>query len=463
MTDIYSKASIAISNTNGKTPYIKVTRGLLQGEPLSPLLFALFLSDLETFMRENGIRGVQMNHLKEVLLLGYADDLAFFADSPVQMRKILLVLQKYCKLNLLTVNVRKTKIMVFHKGGFNVNEYKFFYENETLEVVKSYKFLGVEFFHSGNHEFTSNQIISKTLSASGIVLSLINRMKIDSWPICKKLFDSLISSVLLYAASTWSINYLDKVEKVQTSFLKKMFTLPNNTPGHLVRLETGTTHTAVRIFEDIINWIYNLTKMNDERYPKICFLRLKELALRFPSSEPRYNWIIQIRKNFLDKINVNIQDVFSAIKSQSYRDFLVEKMRRAYLQEDLERSYSSNALFFAQYLNYDNSTPRYFVYFTSIKTLKTISQLRLLNKYNERLIIKNKLLKAEKNGRCYFCGTQNNIFHMINECPRFIEERNKAFGPFSDFVSNIVNVSGSNVKITLSFIEELATKIDINK
>ena len=60
--------------------------------------------------------------LKELLLLDYADDLAFFADSPVQMRKILLVLQKYCKLYHPTVNVRKTKIMVF-RGGFNIKRW----------------------------------------------------------------------------------------------------------------------------------------------------------------------------------------------------------------------------------------------------------------------------------------------------------------------------------------------------
>ena len=53
-------------------------------------------------------------------------------------------------------------VVLILKGGFNINKYKFFYENETLEVVKNYRFLGIEFFHSGNHEFTSNQLISKT-------------------------------------------------------------------------------------------------------------------------------------------------------------------------------------------------------------------------------------------------------------------------------------------------------------
>ena len=73
-------------------PYRKVTRELMQGETLSPLLFALVLADFKIYMRKYVIRGVQTNYLKDLLLLGYADDLAFFSGS--------LVLIIYLKLRL---------------------------------------------------------------------------------------------------------------------------------------------------------------------------------------------------------------------------------------------------------------------------------------------------------------------------------------------------------------------------
>ena len=37
---------------------VKVTEGVLQGEVLSPVIFALFLANLGEFLEDNGIKGV---------------------------------------------------------------------------------------------------------------------------------------------------------------------------------------------------------------------------------------------------------------------------------------------------------------------------------------------------------------------------------------------------------------------
>lgn len=86
---IYSKANIQVSNGFQLSESIKVTKGVLQGETLYPLLFALFLFDLETFLIEKGIRGVSVMHFCEILLLAYADDIVSLADSYIGMKKIL--------------------------------------------------------------------------------------------------------------------------------------------------------------------------------------------------------------------------------------------------------------------------------------------------------------------------------------------------------------------------------------
>ena len=65
------------------------------------------------------------------------------------------------------------------------------------------------------------------------------------------------------------------------------------------------------------------------------YLKLKEIALKFPETDPKLNWVIQIKKIFLEKININILDFLNNIKSQGYRNFLVEKLKRYYIFEDL--------------------------------------------------------------------------------------------------------------------------------
>ena len=78
----------------------------LQEEILSPLLFALFLYDLEDFLLKKGVRGVSVSHITEVLLLAYANDIVILSDTYIYMKKVLKCFCEYCKINKLTVNLR---------------------------------------------------------------------------------------------------------------------------------------------------------------------------------------------------------------------------------------------------------------------------------------------------------------------------------------------------------------------
>lgn len=251
------------------------------------------------------------------------------------MNKLLKGLDLYCQINRLTVNTEKTKIVIFRKGGYGPGKYNFYFKQERLEIVKSYKYVGIELFHSGLPDFTCKRILSKVRTAEGAVLALVRRLKIDSWSQTKILFDALIRSILLYAASTWSLRVLDKIETVLTSFLKRLLSLPHNTPACFVRLETGVPRVGLQIFKELLSWIAKVKEMGDGRYPKICLQRLLNLYERFPSCDSRFNWARQLEVTFLDRIGVRVQDVYRNIQSHQYREFLVEKMRRSYITEDL--------------------------------------------------------------------------------------------------------------------------------
>ena len=80
------------------------------------LFFCLFLNDIEVTFIQNGLEGLDIDTFKLFMLL-YADDIVIFANSAEQLQESLNMLSDYCRRWKLTVNVSKTKIMVFRKGG----------------------------------------------------------------------------------------------------------------------------------------------------------------------------------------------------------------------------------------------------------------------------------------------------------------------------------------------------------
>lgn len=49
----------------------------------------------------------------------------------------------------MSVNIRKTKIMIFNKAGRNKKREKWKYNGQELEIVNAYKYLGM-WFSTGN-------------------------------------------------------------------------------------------------------------------------------------------------------------------------------------------------------------------------------------------------------------------------------------------------------------------------
>ena len=87
----------------------------------------------------------------------WADDIILVSDTPQGLQQKLNILEEQSTRLGVKVNLDKTKIIVFRKGGFLSKFEKWFYGGHPVEVVNRYVYLGFE--------FTTKMSITSSLSS----------------------------------------------------------------------------------------------------------------------------------------------------------------------------------------------------------------------------------------------------------------------------------------------------------
>ena len=138
--------------------------GVRQGESLSPFLFCLYVNDLKETLVDRGIEGVSIDDFKLCLLL-YADDSIIISSNKKELQNSFDILHDYCKKMHLYVNVQKTKIIEFRKGGLlSMNDF-WFYGDFLIEVVDSFQYLGLKLSYTGKFSCAQQDLASRGLRA----------------------------------------------------------------------------------------------------------------------------------------------------------------------------------------------------------------------------------------------------------------------------------------------------------
>ncbi|XP_028982325.1 uncharacterized protein LOC114841493 [Diachasma alloeum] len=268
--NLYDRATIRIRTSEGYTEDFNVSEGVLRGEKMSPLLFNLYLADIENFFRVKGARGVDIDGRKDVILLLYADDLIILAFSSIDLKLKLRILEEYCSDNGLTINIGKTKVMIFRKGGrLPSANHAFQLNGNPVEIVTEYTYLGVKFTSTATGRAASAAAASRSRVASSAVLRLLSSIGADSWEGTKRLHSSIVTSTLLYPSSLWALRHLPVLEAAHLSFFKRLFNLPRYTPGYSIRLETGIHGVSLEVIKQALLWIVKVLNMSDSRLPKL--------------------------------------------------------------------------------------------------------------------------------------------------------------------------------------------------
>jgi hypothetical protein len=125
---------------------VKCTFGVKQGDVCSPILFSLIINELAVEVIRNGRHGVNMSlDAFELFILLLADDVVLLSETVVGLQRQLNNLHQ-AALNLqLKVNMKKSNIVVFRKGGYLAARERWYFDGVMMPVVNAYKYLGILF------------------------------------------------------------------------------------------------------------------------------------------------------------------------------------------------------------------------------------------------------------------------------------------------------------------------------
>ncbi|KAL1447409.1 hypothetical protein WDU94_005675 [Cyamophila willieti] len=410
---LYENAHCRIRMENGEyTERVKINCGVLQGDSASPLLFVLVVSDLVSFLRNRDFSGVQIADRVDVFLLMYADDLVLVGHSKIDLQKKIDSLKQYCDLNGLEVNIDKSKIVVFRRGGKLSVHDKFQYGTHKLEIVKTYTYLGVVFSSSGCFRLHMDHALSKAKVALANIRKIMVDGKMESWESRIHLYETVVKVTLLYAAEVWALRYTEEIEKCQVQFVKSILCLGYNTPNHYLRLETGMVKLELTVIKMALSWLSKTSNGTEDRYTKLCMSRIMHLEQN-GNYKKEYNWFGQIKHLFL-KRNVGCELPINEETLTQYRNKL--------FSEDVHRLNTST--FNSHYKQIKKTekveTEKYLLFNMSIEKTRVISQIRTQGN-SLCFYIKGTKHRLDTTINCECCNlrTLETIEHVLFECPHY--------------------------------------------
>ena len=248
---------------------INCPAGVKQGCKLSPILFSLLINELAKQINIHGRNGYQFLPGTNILkILLFADDIALFALTPASLQHAINILEFYAGQMGLKVNIQKTKIIVFRKGGFLGKSEKWFLNGERIETVNNYKYLECLMTTKLSEEIALAEYVGRAKSKVYAILKTLKTLGRVDIKIFFKLFDSQVTSALMYGSELWGLTPYDIIESVHVFACKKLLGVRKQTPNCLIYGETGRLPLCeihcLKYWHKIIN-------MDPDRWPKIAY------------------------------------------------------------------------------------------------------------------------------------------------------------------------------------------------
>lgn len=183
-----------------------ISTGVPQGSILGPLLFLIYINDIKEASRILDI----ISYADDTTLIGTFEK---FKKKRVSVEFEISRISNWLLANKLSLNIIKTKFMIFHKGNKSLpNTENFKINGKAIERVKSFIFLGLTIDDKLTWKNHINKVCNKISKVNGILNKFKNFLPKD---ILLSIYNSLILPHLNYCLLTWGFGIVNRIQKIQ--------------------------------------------------------------------------------------------------------------------------------------------------------------------------------------------------------------------------------------------------------
>lgn len=347
------------------------------------------------------------------------------------------------------INTAKTKVMIFEKGRSTT--YDFHIYNTKIEIVNSFRYLGITLHKNGNW-LRSQKFIAQHGSFS--LHNLFGLLKNLELPTAQKfrLFDTLVASVLNFGAEIWGNHYATDVEMVHTKFLRHILGVKKTSNLAAFFGETGRIPLKTERKLIMIKFWAKILKQDPTSIVKRVYLMLKQDVDRNNTYSGK-NWAYHIKK-ILDSHGLSF--VWNEQSNEEIPFELIRvRIRDNYLQHWYAEINNSRKLETYALFKYDFEEEKYLQLSLQHKFKQALSQFRISA---HSLAIETGRYEnvARENRLGKFCNMRKveSEYHFLLVCPNYKDLRVKYFKPYfchwpnvNKFVTLICHHGRKNVSL----------------
>lgn len=220
ISHLYYNQTATIKEGNELSEDIEIRRGVRQGCVLSPALFNLYSEEIIQEALTEEMAGIKVNG-RPINNLRFADDTVLIAECLEDLQRMIDQVVKSSEENGLTLNEKKTKLMVIskiqqHPGNLTIH-------GEVIEKVEKYKYLGTIINESNDYTEEIKSRIAQSRNTfnkmRNVLCSRDLNMKLKI-----RLLRCYVFAVLYYGMEAWTLkkNIIDRLEAFELWTYRRM-------------------------------------------------------------------------------------------------------------------------------------------------------------------------------------------------------------------------------------------------